>query len=81
MLNSNDTAFDYLIESFPRLLLLSVKSHMEPLVEFLGSVGIQRGRIRNILLTFPPCLLWNIEVFKTRVLALKEVFKFYFGYF
>ncbi|KAK4285209.1 hypothetical protein QN277_001938 [Acacia crassicarpa] len=73
MLNSSDTAFDCLIESFPRLLLLSVKSHMKPLVEFLESVGIQRGLIRNILLTFPPSLLWNIEVFKTRVLALKEI--------
>ncbi|XP_028802557.1 transcription termination factor MTERF2, chloroplastic [Neltuma alba] len=73
MLNSSDAAFDFLIESFPRLLLLSVKFHMKPLAEFLESVGIQRGLIRNILLTFPPSLLWNIEVFKTRVLALKEI--------
>ncbi|KAI9115216.1 hypothetical protein K1719_013535 [Acacia pycnantha] len=73
MLNSSDAAFDCLIESFPRLLLLSVKSHMKPLVEFLESIGIQRGLIRNILLIFPPSLLWNIEVFKTRVLALKEI--------
>ncbi|XP_028805770.1 transcription termination factor MTERF2, chloroplastic [Neltuma alba] len=73
MLNSSDAAFDFLIESFPRLLLLSVKFHMKPLAAFLESVGIQRGLIRNILLTFPPSLLWNIEVFKTRVLALKEI--------
>ncbi|XP_054792317.1 transcription termination factor MTERF2, chloroplastic-like isoform X1 [Prosopis cineraria] len=73
MLNSSDAAFDFLIESFPRLLLLSVKSHMKPLVEFLESVGIQRDLMRNILLTFPPSLLWNIEVFKSRILALNEI--------
>lgn len=79
MLNSSDASFYCLIESFPRLLLLSVKFHMKPLVELIDSVGIPRGLIRNIILIFPPSLLWSIEVFKTRILALKEVHEFYFG--
>lgn len=80
MLNSNDASFGYLVESFPRLLLLSVKFHMKPFAEFLECVGIPRDLIRNIILIFPPSLLWNIEVFKTRVLALKEVHEFYFEF-
>ncbi|KAI4355931.1 hypothetical protein L6164_004655 [Bauhinia variegata] len=73
MLHSKDASFHYLIESFPRLLLLSVKYRIIPIMEFLENIGISRGRIRNVILVFPPMLLWNIDVFKTRVRALKEI--------
>lgn len=77
MLASKDAAFHYLIESFPRLLLLSVNNHMMRIVEFLENIGIPRFRIPYIILAFPPILLWNVQLLKTRLLALKEVHQFY----
>lgn len=74
---SKDVAFRYLIESFPRILLLSVNNHMARVVDFLENIGIPRERISNIILAFPPILLWNLQVLKTRALALKEVRQFY----
>ncbi|KAK4583492.1 hypothetical protein RGQ29_026288 [Quercus rubra] len=73
MLGSNDASFRYLIESFPRLLLLSVESHMKPMVEFLENIGVPRGRLLNLILLFPPIIFYNIELIKLRVLAFKEV--------
>ena len=73
MLGSNDASFRYLIESFPRLLLLSVESHMKPMVEFLENIGVSRGRLLNLILLFPPIIFYNIELIKLRVLAFKEV--------
>ncbi|XP_061357209.1 transcription termination factor MTERF4, chloroplastic [Gastrolobium bilobum] len=73
VLASKDSAFHYLVESFPRLLLLSVNNHMTRTVDFLESIGIPRFRIPNIILGFPPILLWNVQVLKTRVLALNEI--------
>lgn len=73
MLGSNDASFRYLIESFPRLLLLSVESHMKPMVEFLENIGVPRGRLINLILLFPPIIFYNIELIKLRVLAFKEV--------
>ena len=73
MLGSNDASFRYLIESFPRLLLLSVESHMKPMVEFLENIGVPRGRLINLILLFPPVIFYNIELIKLRVLAFKEV--------
>ncbi|KAJ0075830.1 hypothetical protein Patl1_35164 [Pistacia atlantica] len=40
MLGSADAAFRYLVESFPRLLLLSVDSHLKLVVEFLENIGV-----------------------------------------
>ncbi|CAL0332117.1 unnamed protein product [Lupinus luteus] len=73
MLSSKDSAFNYLIESFPRLLLLSVDGHMMHTVEFLENIGIPRVHISYMILCFPPILLWNLRVLKNRVLALKEI--------
>ncbi|KAJ7955966.1 Mitochondrial transcription termination factor family protein [Quillaja saponaria] len=73
MLGSRDDSFQYLIESFPRILLLSVKCHLIPLVDFLENIGLPRDRFRNVILLFPPVLLWNIEVIEQRILAFKEI--------
>ncbi|XP_057968540.1 transcription termination factor MTERF5, chloroplastic isoform X2 [Malania oleifera] len=48
MLVSEDATFRYLIESFPRLLKLSLESHMKPMVEFLENIGVCRGSMRNV---------------------------------
>lgn len=61
MLGSCDASFKYLIESFPRLLLLSVESNMKPIVKFLENVGVPRERMGNILLLFPPLLFRDVE--------------------
>ncbi|KAJ9568482.1 hypothetical protein OSB04_004448 [Centaurea solstitialis] len=62
LLGSGDgSSFRFLIESFPRLLLLSVESHMKPMVEFLGYAGVPKGCIRNILLLYPPILFYDIQ--------------------
>lgn len=73
LLGSKDASFRYLIESFPRLLLLSVESHMKPMVEFLENIGVPRGCLINLILLFPPIIFYNIEGIKQRVLAFKEV--------
>ncbi|KAJ1382184.1 Transcription termination factor, mitochondrial/chloroplastic [Sesbania bispinosa] len=73
LVSNDDAAFCYLIESFPRLLLLSVDNHVTRVVNFFENIGIPRNRIPNIILGFPPILLWNLQVLKTRVLALKEI--------
>ncbi|KAL2894322.1 Transcription termination factor MTERF6 chloroplastic/mitochondrial, partial [Bienertia sinuspersici] len=61
MLGSCDASFRYLIESFPRLLLLSVESHMKPMVRFLENVGVPRECMGNVLLLFPPLIFCDIE--------------------
>lgn len=73
MLGSNDASFQYLIESFPRLLLLSVEYHMKPMVKFLENIGVPRGCLINLILLFPPIIFCKIEVIKLRLLAFKEV--------
>ncbi|GJV06219.1 hypothetical protein Tco_1343875 [Tanacetum coccineum] len=40
MLGSGDGPFRYLIESFPRLLLLSVESNFKPMVDYLAHIGV-----------------------------------------
>lgn len=75
MLGSRDATFQYLIESFPRLLLLSLESHMKPTVNFLEGIGVPRGCLRNIFLLFPPILLYDIEEdIKPRIQAFKKVY-------
>ncbi|XP_047332710.1 uncharacterized protein LOC124936271 [Impatiens glandulifera] len=61
MMVSEAVSFRYLIESFPRLLLLSVDSHMKPLVEFLLYIGLSRGGIRDVFLLFPPIMFYDIN--------------------
>ncbi|XP_058068453.1 transcription termination factor MTERF2, chloroplastic isoform X2 [Magnolia sinica] len=74
MLDSADASFPYLVESFPRLLLLSVESHFKPLVEFLEAAGVPKGRIRSIFLSFPPIVFYNIEKdIKPKIQALEKV--------
>ncbi|ERN12533.1 transcription termination factor MTERF2, chloroplastic [Amborella trichopoda] len=61
MLDFEDASFPYLIESFPRLLLCSVESHLKPLIEFLKLIGVSEGSIRSVFLSFPPIILYDIE--------------------
>lgn len=73
MLGFEDASFRYLVESFPRLLLLSPESHMKALVKFLENIGVSSGHVRNVLLLFPPVIFCNAEVIKARIKAFKEV--------
>ncbi|PSS07225.1 Transcription termination factor like [Actinidia chinensis var. chinensis] len=74
MLGSGDASFRYLIESFPRILLLSLESHMKPMVKFLEDIGVPRGCTRNILILFPPIIFYNIENdIKLRIQAFEKV--------
>lgn len=74
MLDVGDVYFRYLIESFPRLLLLQVESKLMPKVEFLENIGVPKGCMRNILLLFPPIVFYNIEKdIKPRIHAFEKV--------
>ena len=69
-----DASFPYLIESFRKLLMLSVENHLKPLVEFLEQIGVPKESARIILLLFPPILLYDVEKdTKPRVRALEKV--------
>ncbi|KAK9097565.1 hypothetical protein Sjap_023062 [Stephania japonica] len=61
MLDSGDDCFQYLVESFPRLLSLSVESQLKPLLEYLESVGVPKACIRVVLLLFPPIMFQDVE--------------------
>ncbi|KAL2462540.1 Mitochondrial transcription termination factor family protein [Forsythia ovata] len=74
LLGCGSASFRYLIESFPRLLLLPVESHMKPMMNFLEDIGVPRGCTKNILLLFPPILFYNIDKdIKPRLLAFEKV--------
>ncbi|KAF8407357.1 hypothetical protein HHK36_006485 [Tetracentron sinense] len=74
MLGSHDASFRYLVESFPRILLLSLESHMKPLLEFLEDIGVPKGRLRVILLLFPPLIFYDVEKdIKPRIRAFEKV--------
>lgn len=73
MLGSADASFRYLVESFPRLLLLSAESHVKPVVDFLEIVGVPKDCMGNVLLLFPPLIFWNIKAIRTKALAFEEV--------
>ncbi|XP_044484629.1 transcription termination factor MTERF2, chloroplastic isoform X2 [Mangifera indica] len=73
MLGCVDVAFGYLVESFPRLLLLPVDSHLNLVVEFLENIGVPRGKMGNVFLLFPPILFADIKDIRTKVLALEKV--------
>lgn len=73
MLGSKDAAFRYLVESFPRILLLSVKPRMKRMIDFLEVTGVPRERIRNVLILFPPIILYDIERdIKPKILAFEK---------
>lgn len=72
MLGSVDASFRFLLESFPRLLLLSEENDMKPLVEFLESVGVSRDCLGKVLLLYPPIMLSRAEEMKRRVVAALE---------
>lgn len=76
MVCSADASFQYLVQSFPRLLLLSVESNLKPMVEFLQSIGIDRNRMGDLLLLYPPILFCEIRDVKRKVSAFKEVILF-----
>ncbi|PKU62029.1 transcription termination factor MTERF5, chloroplastic [Dendrobium catenatum] len=61
MLDQGDAYFPHLIESFPRLLLLSVEYHLKPLADFLVLVGVPIASIRIVLLLYPPIIFYDIE--------------------
>ncbi|EOA34936.1 hypothetical protein CARUB_v10020021mg [Capsella rubella] len=72
MLGSVDASFRFLIESFPRLLLLSEENDIKPMVEFLESIGIPKGCSGKVLLLYPPIMLSKTEEIKRRVAAALE---------
>ncbi|KAL2316506.1 hypothetical protein Fmac_030382 [Flemingia macrophylla] len=73
ILASQHGAFRNLIESFPRLLQLSVDNHFTPILDFLHNIGIPTFRISGIILAFPPLLFWNLQLLRTRVLDLDQI--------
>ncbi|CAI9767135.1 unnamed protein product [Fraxinus pennsylvanica] len=74
LLGCENASFRYLIESFPRILLLPVESHMKPVMNFLEDIGVPRGCAKNVLLLFPPILFYNIDKdIKPRLLAFEKV--------
>lgn len=73
MVGRADASFRFLVESLPRLLLLSVESHLKPMVEFLESIGVRQGSLGKVLLLFPPIIFCNIEEIKRKISALEKV--------
>ncbi|XVE89300.1 hypothetical protein DITRI_Ditri19aG0191400 [Diplodiscus trichospermus] len=73
MLGAVDATFRFLLESFPRLLLLPVESHLKPIVEFLENIGVPRRSMGKVFLLFPPVLFCKVQGIKTKVLALEKV--------
>ncbi|XLU77478.1 hypothetical protein S245_000899, partial [Arachis hypogaea] len=66
-------ALSHLIDSFPRLLSLSLDNHIIPIIDFLHNIGVPRVHITTIILSFPPILFSNIQLLKARLLALKQI--------
>ncbi|KAH6819953.1 Pentatricopeptide repeat superfamily protein [Perilla frutescens var. hirtella] len=78
VLGSESACFRYLIESFPRLLLLRLESRVKPLVMFFEEIGVPKGCIRNIILLFPPILTYNIDKdIKPRMRLFEKVVSFF----
>ncbi|KAJ6420344.1 hypothetical protein OIU84_030290 [Salix udensis] len=73
MLGYSDVTFRYLVESFPRILLLPIDSHLKPMMEFLESIGVPKERMREIFLLFPPVIICDITGINKKVQALKKV--------
>ncbi|KAF5739207.1 Mitochondrial transcription termination factor family protein putative isoform 2 [Tripterygium wilfordii] len=74
MLGCADSSFHFLVGSFPRLLLLSVESHLIPVVEFLGSIGVPKECVGKVLLLFPSIILSNVEDIIAKLKTFEKVF-------
>uniref|UniRef100_A0A2P2JAC3 Mitochondrial transcription termination factor family protein n=2 Tax=Rhizophora mucronata TaxID=61149 RepID=A0A2P2JAC3_RHIMU len=72
-LGSPNVAFQYLVESFPLILLLPIESHLKPMVEFLESIEVPKERMAHIFLLFPPIILYDTKVHKRKVLAFEKI--------
>lgn len=76
ILEQGDAYFPHLIESFPRLLLLSVEHHLKPLTDFLLLIGVPKASLRTVLLLYPPIFFYDIENdIKPRLDVLKKVLR------
>lgn len=74
MLGSKDVSFKHLIESFPRLLLMSVEDHIKPMANYLESIGVPKGCLRNVFLVYPPIIFYNVKKdISPRLLNLQKV--------
>ncbi|MCL7024570.1 hypothetical protein MKW94_002324 [Papaver nudicaule] len=74
MLGSKDSSFQYIIQSFPRILMLSVENHLKPLVEFLVGIGVPKERVKAVFLLFPPAIFYDIEKdLKPRMRAFEKI--------
>ncbi|XP_047171143.1 transcription termination factor MTERF2, chloroplastic isoform X1 [Vigna umbellata] len=73
ILASQDSAFSSLIQSFPRMLHLSLDNHLTLILDSLLNFGIPTSRISRIILAFPPLLFWNLQILQTRLLAVKQI--------
>ncbi|XP_074337796.1 uncharacterized protein LOC141674982 isoform X2 [Apium graveolens] len=61
LLDDKDSSFTRLIQSFPRILLLSLETRLKPMVEFLKDVGVPKRNIRNVVLLYPPIIFHDVE--------------------
>eukprot|EP00252_Welwitschia_mirabilis_P027354 TRINITY_DN9367_c0_g1_i1.p1 TRINITY_DN9367_c0_g1~~TRINITY_DN9367_c0_g1_i1.p1 ORF type:complete len:460 (-),score=28.57 TRINITY_DN9367_c0_g1_i1:329-1708(-) len=63
-----------LIESFPMVLLRSVRTHIKPLEDFLENIGIPEQSLGIIFLSYPPLLLYDVVAdIQPRLHTLKKV--------
>lgn len=72
-MGDEDAAIRHLIESFPRLLLLSVESQLKPMIKFLERAGVQPGSMGNVLLLFPPIVFYDVKCMQKKLSVFEEV--------
>ncbi|CAJ2665179.1 transcription termination factor MTERF2, chloroplastic isoform X4 [Trifolium pratense] len=75
--STHDDHYQFLIKNI-RLIMchlsISLDEDMQHTFSFFEKVQAKRGdRIPNIILAFPPILLWNVRLLQTRVLALNQI--------
>ncbi|XP_060674578.1 uncharacterized protein LOC107428090 isoform X3 [Ziziphus jujuba] len=83
MLVSKDTSFLFLVESFPRLLLLPLESHMKAMEEFLKNIGISKefmvdmkeNNVGKMLTKFPWILSTSMQENYKEVLSFFDMEK------
>lgn len=74
LLGYQDASFRYLIESFPRLLVMPLETHVQPILEFLESIGVPEECRNKPLILFPPMMFYDVEKdIRPRIKALKNV--------
>ncbi|GAA0141857.1 hypothetical protein LIER_35468 [Lithospermum erythrorhizon] len=73
LLGYQDASLRYLIESFPRLLLLPLETHVLPILEFIESIGVPEQCRSKLLILFPPMMFYNVEKdIRPRIKALRN---------